>query len=126
MQRKMRKKVVNYAKIDLNDEIYQEKLENDPNFKMIYLDIFNKQLHKLNIYDDIIRIISNDNDYLYQYYNDWKYAKQMAEQRITQSFKKFFNECSQWGKKKMKSIILEHLHFKEFFEIDETLMKEQL
>lgn len=121
----MKKKIVN-SKIKLDDEIYLEKFENDPNFKMNYLDIFNKQLHKLNIYDDMIKIISSDKDYLYQYYNDKEYAKQMCEQRIKQSFKKLFNECSQWGKKKMKSLIKEHMQFKEFFEIDENQMKYQL
>lgn len=121
----MKRKIMN-VRIDFDNEIYLEKFENEPNFKMIYLDIFNKQLHKLGIYEDIIRIISSDNNYLYQYYNDRKYARQMAEQRITQSFKKLFNECSQWGKKKMKSIILEHMNFKEFFGIDETSMKNLL
>ena len=111
---------------EFTDEAYLDMFENDANFKMHYLDIFNKQLHKLCIYDDIIRIISSDNDFLYQYYNDKRYAKQMADKRITQSFKKLFNECSQWGKKKIRTIILEHMHFKDFFEKEEESIKNQL
>ena len=111
---------------EFTDEEYLDMFESDPNFKMHYLDIFVKQLHKLNIYDDIIRIISSDNGFQYQYYNDWKYAKQMAEKRITQSFKKLFNECSQWGKKKIRTLILEHMHFKDFFEKEEESVKSQM
>lgn len=121
----MKEKVMK-IKIEFTDEIYLDMFENDPNFKMHYLDIFNKQLHKLNIYDDIIRVISNDNDFQYQYYNDRKYAKQMAEKRITQSFKKLFNECGQWGKKKIRTLIQENMQFKDFFEKGDESIKKQL
>lgn len=121
----MKEKVMK-INMDFSDETYLDMFENDPNFKMHYLDIFNKQLHRLNIYNDIIRIISSDNDFLYQYYNDRRYARQMAEKRITQSFKKLFNECGQWGKSKIRTIILEHMHFKDFFELGEDSIKHQV
>ena len=124
-QYSMKEKVMK-VNSEFTDEEYLDMFESDPSFKMQYLDIFIKQLHRLNIYADIIRIISSDNGFLYQYYNDRKYAKQMAEKRITQSFKKLFNECSQWGKKKIRAIILEHMHFKDFFEKEEETVKSQL
>ena len=55
---------------NLSDEIYLDKFESDPDFKMKYLDIFNKELHRENIYNQIIDIISNDHEILCQYYYD--------------------------------------------------------
>ena len=121
----MKQKVMK-IKTEFSDELYLDMFENVPNFKMDHLDIFIKQLHKLNIYEDIIRIISKDNGFLYQYYNDRRYARQMAEQRITQSFKELFNECSQWGKRKIRTIILEKMHFNHFFENGEASFISQI
>lgn len=122
----MKQKVMMGLKVNQSDEIYLDKFENDPDFKMKYLDIFNKELHRENIYKQIIDIISNDHEFLRQYNYNWKYAKKMTEERITQSFKKIYNECSRWSRGKIKEIIKEKMHFKEFFEVDENPIKKEL
>ena len=121
----MRQKVVN-ASLKVSDDVYLDKFETDPNFKMIHLDIFNKELHHQKIYNQVINIISNDRDFLRNYRNNWKYAKSMAESRITQSFKKLYNEVSQWSRNKLRNLIRDNLHFSNFFEEDEGIIRGQL
>ena len=113
----------NFNDQNLIDRVYLDKFEDDPDFKMRHLDIFNKGLHSIGIYDQVVNLISNDNDFQYQYYYDKNYSKQMVEQRITQSFKKLFNECSQKTRNELKDIIMEKMHFSEFFEEDEHEIK---
>ena len=121
----MKSKVVN-SSLTVNDEAYLEKFQKDPNFKMRYLDIFIKELHKQDIYHQMIDIITNDNDYLWNYHKNRAYAKRMAEEGITRSFKKLYNQCSQWSKNRMNELIREKIHFSEFFEEDERMLKDEL
>lgn len=121
----MRSKIVN-GSLKVSDDIYLDKFETDPNFKMRHLDIFNKELHRQGIYNLVINIISNDRDFMRNYYNNWKYAKKMAQNRITKSFKKLYNECSSRSRNKLRDIIKERMNFSRFFEEDETLIKEEL
>ena len=121
----MKSKVVN-SSLTVNDEAYLEKFQKDPNFKMRYLDIFVKELHKQNIYHQMIDIITNDNDYLWNYHKNRAYAQRMAEEGITRSFKKLYNQCSQWSKNRMNELIREKMHFSMFFEEDEKMLKDQL
>ena len=107
----------NLAKLD--DDVYLDKFHNDPNFKMRYLDIFNKELHNKNIYHKVINTIANDNNFLWNYNNNFNYAKRSAENRITQSFKKLYNECSDWGRNRLNNIIKENMSFADFFIEDE-------
>ena len=121
----MKPKVVN-SRLKVTDEAYLEKFQKDPNFKMRYLDIFVKELHKQDIYHQMIDIITNDNDYLWNYHKNRAYAKRMAEEGITRSFKKLYNQCSQWSKNRMNELIREKMHFSMFFEEDEKMLKDQL
>jgi hypothetical protein len=105
--------------VKLNDDVYLEKFHNDPNFKMRYLDIFNKELHNKNIYNKVINTIANDKQFLKNYQNNFYYAKRSAENRITQSFKKLYNECSDWGRNKLNNLIKENMRFGDFFIEDE-------
>jgi ubiquitin-protein ligase len=125
---KMKKLIVknNINEVKLLDKIYLDKFETDPNFKMRYLDIFNKEIHKLGIYDQIIDILSGDQNILWQYYDDANYAKSMVIKRITQSFKKLFNECCKENRDKLKEIILEKMNFSIFFERELNEMKEDI
>ena len=107
----------NLAKLD--DDVYLDKFHNDPNFKMRYLDIFNKELHNKNIYHKVINTIANDKNFLWNYNNNFNYAKRSAENRITQSFKKLYNECSDWGRNRLNNIIKENMTFSDFFIEDE-------
>ena len=105
--------------VKLNDDVYLEKFHNDPNFKMRYLDIFNKELHNKNIYNKVINTIANDKQFLKNYQNNFYYAKSSAENRITYSFKKLYNECSDWGRNKLNNLIKENMRFGDFFIEDE-------
>ena len=122
----MKSKVLNNSSLEVGDEAYLEKFQKDPNFKMRYLDIFVKELQKQDIYHQMIDIIANDKDYLWNYHNNRNYAKRMAEEGITKSFKKLYNQCSQWSRNRMNELIREKMHFKEFFEEDEKLLKDEL
>ena len=97
------------------DKIYLERFEEDPNFKIDYLDLFNKELHNLGIFDNVVDIISKDKNFLYLYYYDKREAKYQAKNRMNQSFKKLFNDCSSDGKSKLKELILDKMHFSQFF-----------
>jgi hypothetical protein len=108
------------------DKIYLDKFETDPNFKMRYLDIFNKKLHKIGIFDQIVNIISIDNGLLWQYHNNINYTRNMVSKRMSQSFKKLFNECSQDTRNKLKEIILEKINFSLFFETELKEIKEDI
>ena len=101
--------------VKLNDDIYLEKFHKDPNFKMRFLDIFNKELHRKSIYDKVINTIASDRTFLYNYNNNFGYAKNAAENRITQSFKRLYNECSDWGRSKLNTIIKDNMKFSDFF-----------
>ena len=114
------------SNLKISDEIYLDMFHIDPNLKMRYLDIFNKELHKQDIYRDIIYLITNDKDYLYNCYNDRKYGKRMAEERITESFKNLYNEVSEWTRNKIKEKIREKMRFSEFFEEDIKQMRRQM
>ena len=102
-------------KVSLNDDIYLEKFHSDPNFKMRFLDIFNKELHRKNIFDKVINTIASDKMFLSNYNNNFSYAKNSAENRITQSFKRLYNECSDWGRSKLNTIIKDNMKFSDFF-----------
>ena len=125
---KMKKLIMknNISDSKLLDKIYLDKFEIEPDFKMRYLDIFNKEIHKLGIYDEIIEIISNDRNIMFQYYGNINYTKNMVTKRITQSFKKLFNECCQENRDKLKKIILEKMNFSIFFERELNEMKEDI
>ena len=120
----MKSKVVNNSSLTMSNEEYLDHFQNNPNFKMRYLDIFVKELHKQDIYHQIIDIIANDKDYLWNYHKNRNYAKRMAEEGITKSFKRLYNQCSQWSRNRMNELIREKMNFKVFF--DERMVKDEL
>ncbi len=85
---------------------------------MLYLDIFNKELKNIGIFDKVVNIISNDNDILYSYYNNRKESYYQVKKRMTQSFKKLYNECSKDGKDKLRELIQNNMNFSQFFGYD--------
>ena len=112
--------ITNKVKVKLGDDVYLDKFHKDPNFKMRFLDIFNKELHNKNIYHKVINTIANDKNFLRNHRQDFNFAKRQAEIRITQSFKRLYNECSDWGRNKLNEIIKENMNFSEFFDEDES------
>ena len=121
----MRQKVVN-GSLKVSDDVYLDKFQSDPNFKMRHLDVFNNELHRQRIYNQVISIISNDRDFLRNYRNNWKYAKRMAESRITQSFKQLYNEVSSWSRNKLRDLISQRMEFHIFFEESEQVIRAQM
>jgi hypothetical protein len=73
-----------------------------------------------------VNIISIDNGLLWQYHNDINYTKNMVSKRMSQSFKRLFNECSQDTRNKLKEIILEKMNFSLFFETELKEIKEDI
>ena len=121
----MKSKVVDSG-LKVQDEAYLDLFQKDPNFKMKYLDIFVKELHRQDIYRQMIDIISNDKDYLWSYNHNRKNARRNAEQGITRSFKSLYNQCSQWSKNRMNDLIREKMNFSDFFEEDQRVIKTEL
>ena len=108
--------------LTISNKVYLDRFSSDPNFKMRYLDIFNKELHNQNVYNQIINIISNDYNFLSNYNNNFKYARRMAKEQITKSFKNLYNQCSNLSRSKINQLILRFMNFSDFFEEDKKEM----
>ena len=93
-----------------NNRLYLEEFEKNKDFKMNRLDEFNQDIKDKNIYKEIIDIISTDKGYLEHIFLGKEKARELAEKRISQSFKRLFQECSREGKDKLKDIILKNLY----------------
>ena len=113
-------------KAKLNSDIYLDKFHKDPNFKMRYLDIFNKELHNKNIYNKVINTIANDRNFLWNYNNNFYQAKQAAESEITLSFKRLYNQCSDWGRNRLNELIKDNMQFSDFFIENEREIRDGL
>ena len=98
-----------------NNKLYLEEFEKNPDFKMNNLNKFNEDIKKINIYKDIIDIISTDKGYISHIFIGKSKAREQAEINIKKSFKRLFQECSKEGKDKLKNIILNNLNFVEYF-----------
>ena len=75
------------------------------NFVMKYDEDFINDLNKFKIYDDIVDIISNDNEYIDSIIisTDIKKIKEQIIRKINNhNFKSLFKNCSKEGKKKFK------------------------
>ena len=104
---------------EINDSCFKY-FETNPDFKMRYLYEFNQDCDDEKIFKTIVNIISTDKEFLSlnKPYNDNDYnAENEVTQRMSRSFKRLFNECSQNGKKRLKDIISKHLNFSEYFEL---------
>ena len=99
-----------------NNRLYLEEFEKNKDFKMNRLDEFNQDIKDKNIYKEIIDIISTDKGYLEHIFLGKEKARELAEKRISQSFKRLFLECSREGKDKLKDIILKNLYFPDYFQ----------
>ena len=99
-----------------NNRLYLEEFEKNKDFKMNRLDEFNQDIKDKNIYKEIIDIISTDKGYLEHIFLGKEKARELAEKRISQSFKRLFQECSREGRNKLKDIILKNLYFPDYFQ----------
>ena len=101
---------------NISNDTCLKKFKEDPNFKMKSLDKFNEDLHKKGIFDQIVDIIINDKEFLEHIFLGIKKVKGQVEKRMTKSFKRLFNECSEEGKKKLGDIIKNNLVFANYFD----------
>ena len=88
---------------------------------MKFPDLFIKELHNKNVYNEIIDIFSNDNCILWNCNNNYDFARQMVEDEISENFKKLYNHCNLWSKSKINEVILNNMNFKDFFEDNEMI-----
>ena len=101
---------------EILNKSYLDEFENNKSLIMAYLNEFNEDIHKKNIYQNIIDIISNDPDFLSTLIVGKESAKEQVEIRIKQCFKDLFLSCSKEGKDKLREIILKNLNFSDYFE----------
>ena len=121
---KMRKMILKNKKITLEDKdksclVY---FETNPDFKMRHLNIFNEDCRNKKIFGTLVNIISSDKTFINinNPDNDSEYyAYDEVSQRMGQSFKRLFNECSPYSRNKIKEIISKNLHFSEYFSLGE-------
>ena len=99
---------------------YLDKFEKEDTLNINNLKEFNKDLKDKNIFNNIIDVISTDKGYLNNIYFGKEKAKEIAEKRITQSFKRLFQECSPEGKDKLKYTIKENIDFSKYFSYIKT------
>ena len=99
-----------------NNQICLDRFEKESNFKMRHLDKFNQDLHDLKLFDDVVKIISEDEEFLEQLINDKDKAKNEVIDKMDKNFKNLFNNCSKEGKKAISEIISKNLNFSDYFD----------
>ena len=104
-----------------SNEIYLERYSLDALFEMKFPDLFIKELHNQNVYNEIINIFSNDNSILWNCNNNYNFARKMVEDEISNNFKNLYNQCNLWSKSKINEVILSNMNFKDFFEDNEMI-----
>ena len=121
---KIKKLILKNKQSSIKDRDYScfRYFETNPDFKMRYLSKFNQDCKKEKIFKTIVNIISNDKKFLDNNNpNDDPeyYAESEVTERMGQSFKRLFNECSPQAKNKIKEVISKKLNFSNYFVLDE-------
>ena len=98
-----------------NNNTCMRRFENEPNFKMRYLDKFIADLNNLKLFDQIVDIINKDEKFLESVVVGKENIKQQIINSMSQNFKKLFCECGEDGRNQIKKIISENLDFSDYF-----------
>ena len=98
-----------------NNNTCMRRFENEPNFKMRYLDKFIADLNNLKLFDQIVDIISKDEKFLESVVVGKENIKQQIINSMSQNFKKLFCGCGEDGRNQIKKIISENLDFSDYF-----------
>ena len=98
-----------------NNNTCMRRFENEPNFKMRYLDKFIADLNNLKLFDQIVDIISKDEKFLESVVVGKENIKQQIINSMSQNFKKLFCGCGEDGRNLIKKIISENLDFSDYF-----------
>ena len=98
-----------------NNNTCMRRFENEPNFKMRYLDKFIADLNNLKLFDQIVDIISKDEKFLESVVVGKENIKQQIINSMSENFKKLFCGCGEDGRNQIKKIISENLDFSDYF-----------
>ena len=98
-----------------NNNTCMRRFENEPNFKMRYLDKFIADLNNLKLFDQIVDIINKDEKFLESVVVGKENIKQQIINSMSQNFKKLFCGCGEDGRNQIKKIISENLDFSDYF-----------
>ena len=98
-----------------NNNTCMRRYENEPNFKMKYLDKFIADLNRLKLFDQIVDIISKDKKYLESIVVGKDSAKQQIINNMSQNFKSLFRGCGDDSRNQIKKIITDNLDFSDYF-----------
>ena len=98
-----------------NNNTCMRRFENEPNFKMRYLDKFIADLNNLKLFDQIVDIINKDEKFLESVVVGKENIKQQIINGMSQNFKKLFCGCGEDGRNQIKKIISENLDFSDYF-----------
>lgn len=119
---KMKNMILKNKKPTLKDKDYSclKYFDVDPDFKMRRLDVFNEDLDKYGLFEDVVNIIKSDKHFIEVNNEDGDYedyAETDIEERMSKSFKKLYNQCSYDAKRKLNSLIMKNLHFSQYFDL---------
>jgi len=119
---KMKSMILNNKKITIKDKDYSciKYFGIDPDFKMRRLSVFNEDLKKKGIFQQVVNIIKSDPKFKEEYTEDGDYeyyAESDVKERMNINFKKLFNECTYDSKKKLGDLILRNLNFSSYFDL---------
>ena len=100
-----------------NNEKCLTRYENEPRFKMNDLKKFNEDITKLNLFEQIVDIISKDEKYIESIILGKNKIKEQVQTNMVKDFKKLFSECNNEGKKQISDIISNNLDFSDYFDL---------
>jgi hypothetical protein len=111
---------------DKNNEACLNKLKNEPNFQIRFIDKFMDDLKRLKLLDPIVDIISKDEKYLSSLILGRDNAKEQVNHNIEKNFKKIFIKCSEECQNNIKKMIFDNLNFSDYFEYEDDELYNEL
>ena len=111
---------------DKTNEACLNKLKNEPNFQIRFIDKFMDDLKSLKLLDQIVDIISKDEKYLSSLILGRDDAKEQINHNIEKNFKKIFIKCSEECQNNIKKMIFDNLNFSDYFEYEDDELYNEL
>ena len=111
---------------DKTNEACLNKLKNEPNFQIRFIDKFMDDLKRLKLLDQIVDIISKDEKYLSSLILGRDDAKEQVNHNIEKNFKKIFIKCSEECQNNIKKMIFDNLNFSDYFEYEDDELYNEL
>ena len=111
---------------DKTNEACLNKLKNEPNFQIRFIDKFMDDLKSLKLLDQIVDIISKDEKYLSSLILGRDDAKEQVNHNIEKNFKKIFIKCSEECQNNIKKMIFDNLNFSDYFEYEDDELYNEL